>query len=275
MPGPAWPLGEPGLTVPSEPSWFSATPCARFHKPSPRKRPLASLRRWKDSAESSGSVGCSAPGHPRHTADTSRSVISRVNRLTKAESVRKSLSTAAAGRRAIRAAPRSGALGRRRSRPSGGPAPRKPPPRPRSRRPERARASRDQLEGVRARTAPRRLRLPDLGHGFVEPTSAEPGVDRRGRQRLPPACRADRRRTRPARGGRASLRRSRGKTVRYRCWLTSAIPRLTAQQRGGRHHRQREGLGAVGSTGGCSTGMVAADLRCWGSRELQISDSGV
>jgi hypothetical protein len=90
------------------------------------------------------------------------------------------------------------ALGRRRPRPSGGLAPRKPSPRPRSRRPERARASRDQLEGVRARTASRRLRLPDLGHRFVEPAPAESGVDRRRRQRLPPACRADRRRTRPA-----------------------------------------------------------------------------
>jgi hypothetical protein len=88
-----------------------------------------------------------------------------------------------------------------RSRPTGGAAARKSPARPGSRRPERARASRDQLEGVRARTAPRRLRLPDLGHGFVEPASAKPGADRRCRQCLPSARRADRRRTRPARGG--------------------------------------------------------------------------
>ena len=94
-----------------------------------------------------------------------------------------------------------GALGRRWSRPSRGAAPRKSPARPRSRRPEPARADRDQLEGVGARAAPCRLRLPDLGHRLVEPTSAEPGVHRRRRRRLPPRRRADRRRTRPARGG--------------------------------------------------------------------------
>ena len=33
----------------------------------------------------------------------------------------------------------------------------------------RTRAGRDQLEGVRARTAPRRLRLSDLGHGSWDP----------------------------------------------------------------------------------------------------------
>ena len=65
----------------------------------------------------------------------------------------------------------------------------------------RARAGRDQLEGVRARTAPRRLRLPDLGHGLMEPTSAQPGAHRCRRQRLPPTHRADRRRTRATRGG--------------------------------------------------------------------------
>ena len=97
--------------------------------------------------------------------------------------------------RAIRAAPRAGALGRRRRRPARGVGPRQPPPRPRSRGRDRAGAGGDQLEGGRARPAPRRLRLSDVGH------LARRGLDRRGRGRVPPTRRVDRRRARPARGG--------------------------------------------------------------------------
>jgi hypothetical protein len=55
-----------------------------------------------------GSVGCSAPGRPRLTARASRSVISWVKRLTKTERLRKSLFTAATGRRAVEQPPQPG-----------------------------------------------------------------------------------------------------------------------------------------------------------------------
>ena len=75
-----------------------------------------------------------------------------------------------------------------------GVAARQPPPCPGSRHRERAWAGGDPVEGGGAGPAPRRLCLADVGH------LAQRRLDRRGRKRISPARRVDRRRT-PAAGG--------------------------------------------------------------------------